>query len=116
MGRPKNNDKIYYIIFLISSPAVVWVVFKSVRVLMPELVSGITCKSDVICLDDVSRYPEAVKLYNDAVEFVELTVGRLEEKPKIIFCSLQSCFKSFGFNKASAYAVGKSGIVIGPKS
>ena len=100
---------------LIITPAVVWAAFKPVRVLAPELVSGITCKSEVICLDDVSRYPEAIKLYDEAVEFVVSTVGKIEKKPRVIFCSSQPCFKSFGFNKASAQTIGKSGIVISPK-
>ncbi len=71
--------------------------------------------SDNICLDDVSRYPEAIKLYDEAFDFVVSTIDKIEKKPKIIFCSTQTCFTSFGFNKASAQTVGKSGIVISPK-
>ncbi len=103
------------LIGLIISPALVWAGFKPVRVLAPELVSGITCESETICLDDVLRYPEALQLYDEAVEFVGSTVGKIEERPRVIFCSSESCFKSFGFNRASAQTVGKSGIVISPK-
>ena len=103
------------LICLIIFPAVVWATFKPVRILAPELVTGITCMSDTICLDDVSRYPEAIKLYDEAFDFVVSTIDKIEKKPKIIFCSTQTCFKSFGFNKASAQTVGKSGIVISPK-
>jgi hypothetical protein len=103
------------LILLIASPAVAWAAFKPIRVFAPELVSGITCKSESICLDDVSRYPEAIKLYDEAVEFVSNTIGKIEKKPKVVFCSSQSCFKSFGFNKASAKTIGKSGIIISPK-
>lgn len=100
---------------VIIFPAIVWGSFKPVRVLAPELVSGITCKTKTICLDDASRYSEAFKLYDEAIKFVESNVGKLQDKPRIIFCSSHSCFRSFGFNKASAQTVGKSGIVISPK-
>jgi len=103
------------IISIIIFPALVWAAYKPARILAPELVPGITCKSDTICLDDISRYHEAVTLYNEALVFVESTVGVIKEEPKVLFCSTQSCFKSFGFNKASAKTIGTSGIVISPK-
>ncbi|VAW48324.1 hypothetical protein MNBD_GAMMA03-2071, partial [hydrothermal vent metagenome] len=106
-------------IFLISCllfPVAAWAIYKPVRVLAPELVSGITCESSIICMDDASRYEEAVKLYDEAIQFVISSVGEIENMPRIIFCSTESCFKSFGFNKASAKAVGVSGIVISPRA
>jgi hypothetical protein len=115
MRKNKNIIKRILLVSVILFPAIVWAAFKPVRVLAPELVSGITCKTESICLDDVSRYAEALKLYDEAIEFVTSNVGKLKEKPRVIFCSSHSCFRSFGFNKASAQAVGKSGIVIGPK-
>lgn len=100
---------------VILFPAIAWAVFKPVRILAPEFVSGITCKTKTICMDDTSKYSEALKLYDEAIEFVESNIGELIEKPKIIFCSTHTCFRSFGFNRASAQTIGTSGIVISPK-
>lgn len=63
----------------------------------------------------MSRYAEAVKLYDEAIHFVTSSVGEIDNKPRIIFCATESCFHSFGFNKASAYTIGTSGIVISPR-
>jgi hypothetical protein len=101
---------------ILLSLVIAWAAFKPVRILAPELVSGITCKIETICIDDVSRYQEALKLYNEAIEFVAKNIGQLKKNPRIIFCSTKSCFKSFGFNNASAQTIGKSGIVISPKA
>ena len=97
-------------------PVAAWAIYKPVRVLAPDLVSGITCKSVSICLDDTSRYTEAVKLYDEAIQFVISSVGEIKKKPRIIFCATESCFKSFGFNKAAAHAVGTAGIVISQRA
>lgn len=106
-------------IFLISCllfPVAAWAFYKPVRVLAPELVLGITCESETICLDDTSRYVEASKLYDKAILFIISSVGEIKKKPRIIFCAKESCFNSFGFNKASTHAVGISGIVISPRA
>jgi len=84
-------------------------------VLAPELVSNISCNSSVICIDNESRLSEAKILYDEAIEFVTNSIGEIEKKPQIIFCSTESCFKSFGFNKSTANTVGTSGIVISPR-
>ena len=102
-------------ISLLCVPAVVWALYKPMRIISPAWVAGITCVSDVICLDDVSRYQEAVDLYGSALHFVEARVGTIESRPRVVFCSSQACFESFGFSQAAAHAVGVSGIVIGPR-
>ena len=91
-----------------------WAFYKPTRVLAPEL-AGVACVSEVICLDDVSRYEEAAELYNQAYAFVNSSLGAIDKKPRIIFCASAACFQSFGFNRAAAHTVGKSGIVIGPR-
>lgn len=111
----KNITKRTIITIILLSPAIAWSFYKPVRVFAPEFISGITCKSTVICLDDTSRYSEAVKLYNEAIEFVTSSIGLIKQKPRMIFCSTESCFKSFGFNESSAITVGTSGIVISPR-
>ncbi len=42
-------------------------------------------------------------------------VGPFDENPRVIFCTTEACFQSFGFNRSSAKAVGKSGIVVSPR-
>lgn len=101
---------------LLCSPAVAWAIYKPVRVLAPQWVNGISCVTAQICLDDVSRYPEASELYQSALRFVTTAVDPIQEFPRVIFCPTEACFQSFGFDKASASTVGKSGIVIGPNA
>lgn len=103
------------LILLLITPAIAWLLFKPVRVLAPQLVSGVSCVTETICMEDTARYDEAEALYNDVSSFLEASVASFENRPRIIFCSTQECFRSFGFNKSSAGTVGVSGIVISPR-
>ena len=96
-------------------PLGVWAVYKPVRVLAPERAANVSCMNAAICIEDQSGYPEALALYDDSLRFVERAVGPFREKPRAVFCSTETCFRAFGFNKASAVAVGSLGIVIGPR-
>ena len=49
-------------ISLLLSPAAAWALYKPMRVLAPQLVSGITCVTEIICTDDTTRYGEAERL------------------------------------------------------
>ncbi|MEZ4599022.1 MAG: hypothetical protein R2940_04455 [Syntrophotaleaceae bacterium] len=100
---------------LICSPAAAWSLYKPMRVIAPQWVEGISCVDAFICIDDVSRYPEALELYKSALHFVSTTVGSFHENPRVTFCTTEVCFQSFGFTKASASTVGKSGIVVSPR-
>ena len=91
-----------------------WVFYKPTRVLAPTL-NGVACISKTVCTDDPSRYDQAVKLYDEAFEFVSRSVGSMERKPRAIFCTSQDCYRSFGFTRTAANTVGVSGIVIGPR-
>ena len=102
------------LIVLLLIPGASWAFYKPVRVLAPEL-NGVTCVSDIVCMEDVSRHAEASRLYDDAFEFVNAAVDEIEERPRAIFCTSQDCFESFGFDRAGAHAVGISGIVVGPR-
>ena len=95
-------------------PVAAWAFYKPTRVLAPEL-AGVSCVSEVICLEDASRYDEAARLYDEGLHFVNSSVGAIARKPRIIFCASTACFQSFGFNRAAAHTVGKSGIVISPR-
>lgn len=96
------------------APVAVWAMYKLVRVIAPEWVENISCVTPKVCVDDESKYPEASRLYDSALQFVASTVGPFQETPRAIFCATEACFQSFGFNKASAAAVGRSGIIISP--
>ena len=103
------------LIFLSFSPLAAWGFYKPIRVLAPQFVNSISCVSDEICLQDASRYREASGLYEDGLSSVEMSVGKFRHKPRVIFCSTEKCFRSFGFKHASASSVGRSGIVISPR-
>lgn len=95
-------------------PAITWAAFKPIRVLAPQL-TGIQCLANDICIDDISRLPEAVVLRDEAVGFVTSRLDRIRKLPRFVFCSNAECAKSFGFTNQGAYHVGTSGIVIGPR-
>ena len=99
----------------ILAPFAAWAMYKPVRVLAPEWVDGVVCISSEICMEDESRRQEAEILYNDAVHDVSSIVGAFHQYPRVIFCSTENCYRSFGFKRASATAVGTSGIVISPR-
>jgi hypothetical protein len=100
---------------LLFIPAVTWAVFKPIRVVAPEWVGGISCISAKICAEDVSRSGEAISLYRDAVNSVASAVGPFLDEPVVVFCATMDCARSFGFRKAAAIAIGKFGIVVGPR-
>ncbi len=106
--------KHFLLICLLCIPAAVWMLYKPVRVIAPEL-NGVSCTGEDICTDNALRYKEAIALYKEAYEFVNSSVGIIEKKPRVIFCASQACFQSFGFSKTAANTVGTSGIVIGPR-
>lgn len=103
------------IIALLCSPAAAWAICKPIRVLAPQWVAGVSCVSERICIDDVSRYQEASELYQSARRFVARALGPFQDNPRVVFCTTDACFQSFGFNKAAASTVGKSGIVLSPR-
>lgn len=102
-------------VVLLCIPAATWAFFKPVRVVAPELI-GLACISDTICTDDVARSREAASLYDEALHFVDASVGLIEERPRVIFCSSDTCFQSFGLGKRSAATLGTFGIVISPRA
>lgn len=103
------------LVMLLLSPAAAWALYKPMRVLAPQWVVGVSCISETICIDDIARGGEAQRLYDNALYFVSSSVASFEKKPRVIFCSTETCFKSFGFNKSSASTVGVSGIIISPR-
>lgn len=97
------------LIFTVST----FIFYKPSRVLIPEM-NGVNCATKSICIDDISRLEEAEALVARSVVEIENRLGPLQNYPKFVLCSAQRCFEKFGFKRAAAHAVGKSGIVIGP--
>lgn len=100
-----------FILVALCMPPAVWAFFKPIRVVAPEL-AGVVCVNESICVDDLRRADEAAKLYAEAISFVEASIGKLENKPRAIFCSSVQCSKSFGFTSNGAYDVGTWGVVV----
>jgi len=99
---------------LLAAPFAAWAFLKPVRVLAPEW-NGVSC-IDVVCTDDLSKLPAASALYDSSREFVESAIGPMERKPRVIFCSTDRCFQSFGLGRRSAATLGKAAIVISPRA
>ena len=101
-------------IMLLSLPLAAWAFFKPVRILAPEL-AGVSCVNAAICIDDPSRLGEASALYQGALEFVDSSIGEIENPPRVVFCTTEACNELFGF-KAAANTIGTFGIVISPRA
>jgi hypothetical protein len=103
------------LIAILAVPVAAWAFLKPVRVLAPEW-AGVSCVSDIICIDDPSRYSAASALYENAREFVEAAIGPMEHRPRIVFCSTDRCFQSFGLGRRSAATIGTAAIVVSPRA
>ena len=103
-----------FLIILLLTPMAVWAFVKPVRVVAPELL-GLSCDNN-ICVENISSYGEAARLYEDGMNFVNERVGVIEINPRIVFCSSKTCFHSFGLGKRSAATIGKFGIVVSPRA
>ena len=103
------------LISLTLLPIASWALYKPMRVLSPEL-NGITCANDYICIENHEKLNEATLLYNNAILFVNTSVGKVKNKPRITFCSSEKCYNSFGFHApAKATTVGISEIIVSPR-
>jgi hypothetical protein len=99
---------------LLSVPVLSWAVYKPLRVLAPQW-NGVSCISDEVCLELPEKAEEANALYQESLGFVNVSVGLIQNHPRMTFCSTEECFQAFGFDApAKAKTVGLSGIVIGP--
>ena len=89
------------------------ITYKPYRILIPSI-APVTCVTDRLCLDDVSREAEAQRLTNDALSFVNREIGEIQNPPRIYFCASEPCSTYFGLEGTAGYAVGTLGIVIKP--
>ena len=115
MSIIKSRLRLILLIAVLILPLASWTFFKPIRVLAPEL-NGVTCITNNICVENLSKKEDAKLLYEKSLNFINNYIGKIENNPRVIFCSSISCFKSFGFHfPAKAKTVGYFGIVIGPK-
>jgi len=107
---------LFRIVFLslLIVPLASWAVYKPMRVLAPQW-NGVSCKTESVCVELPEKAEEANALYQEALLFVNTSVGQIKHEPRVTFCSTRQCFESFGFHApAKAKTVGLSGIVVGP--
>ena len=97
------------------APAMALIMIKPFRVVTPQVVNSVNCYSGGICTDDDQRLDEARVLYSAALSLVSQKAGAFHSRPKVIFCSADSCRGSFGLGSRAAYTVGDFGIVIAPR-
>jgi hypothetical protein len=102
-------------VLLVAVPAIAWAFVKPVRVVAPTL-SGVSCSTPTVCVDDSARLEDATRLYTQAAAFVANNLSPFRREPKVIFCSSQACADWFGLGARSAYSVGTFGTVIGPRA
>jgi hypothetical protein len=56
---------IIVVILVLSTPILCWALYKPIRVIYPELIDGISCNSEGICVDDMSKIFEACAAGNE---------------------------------------------------
>lgn len=104
-----------YIIFLLILPLTALACYKPIRILMPEF-TDIHCLNKTLCIDTLHQAETATHLYNASIDYIESHIDSIQHKPRIIFCSSESCFNQFGFHSpAKGKTFATMGIVIGPE-
>lgn len=107
--------KIRLLAMLVFVPVFAWFAVRPVRVIAPEL-SGVSCLSAAVCVDDKARFEEAVRLHAEGLAFVSAKVNAIHGVPKMIFCATQACSDAFGLGRRSAVTLGTLGTVVGPRA
>ena len=101
-------------LFLLVAPIAAFAFVKPIKIIVPE-VAGVVCVEKWLCIDDVSKFENASFLYERALKEVESKLTPINKKPKVVFCSTQSCFSKFGFKKEAAQSIGSFGVVVAPR-
>jgi hypothetical protein len=102
-----------FLIALIAAPIVAWFAYPPTRVLVPAL-APITCGEARVCVDDITKLPQAQALYDDALAFVNANVGQIKSAPMMYFCASQACSDHFGWDGVAGYNIGVFGAVLKP--
>ncbi len=87
---------------------------KSLRVVVPQIVSGVHCY-DRVCTDDKGRLAEAQALYSTAITQTAEKVGAFRSQPTIVFCSTARCQDGFGLGAKAACTIGTFGTAVSPR-
>lgn len=95
-----------------------WVLFKPVRVVVPELLGdGVTC-GGVVCAEEAESLPLAQWLHAEAMANISAKLLPLRAPPRTIFCSTRDCYSSFGGGSERGAAIldlgGRSTPLSGP--
>ena len=101
-------------ICVLLTPLAAWYIYKPVRIFWPSM-AGVKCVHENICIENIEQIELAQNLYTDAKKQVQSTITDFANAPHFIFCTTQSCFEGFGFDKASAQSFGTITTVVGPK-
>lgn len=110
----RRRLKLAVIALVLAIPAITWAAFKPVRILAPAL-NGVTC-ADRVCVEDASRFTEAMALQRAAVAEVGRKLVALEERPTTVFCSTRQCYHSFGGGMERGAALFDWGVILPPES
>ena len=98
----------------LTSPGMVWVTFKPVRILAPQF-NGVSCTRRV-CVEDPSKIHRAEQLQFQAVAQVGRKLAALATPPLTVFCSTRSCYHSFGGGMERGATLLDWGVIIPPES
>lgn len=104
----------YLVLFLSASLFSVFTIAKPTKIVYPQ-VTGVTCVETWLCTDNLDRVAEARALYEKALQNVEVKLSKFVNRPKVVFCSSQTCFSDFGFKKPAAASIAGFGIVVAPR-
>ncbi len=102
-------------LLLVVVPLAAWFIVKPVRVIAPT-VNGMHCASKSVCIETADKLPEATALYEESLSFVGKSVGAIQGRPLVVFCSTPTCADRFGLGARSAVTIGTLGTVIGPNA
>ena len=98
-------------IAVLTVVASIWLFFKPIRALLPEL-ANVRCYEQGVCIDDPTRLAEATALRLQASAFVERAFGRVDRAPQVIFCTTEACERHFGFKGNAAFSLGNRAVVV----
>ena len=101
-------------LFFLIAPIAAFAFVKPIKIIVPEL-AGVVCVEKWLCIDDVNKLEDASLLYESALKEIEAKLTPISEKPKVVFCSTQSCFSKFGFKNEAAISIGSLGVVVSPR-
>jgi len=101
-------------LFLLIVPIAAFAFIKPIKIIVPEI-AGVICVEKWLCIDDVNKLESAYLLYERALKEIEEKLTSINKKPKVVFCSTQSCFSKFGFENEAAKSIGSLGVVVAPR-